>query len=371
MSARTFIFRTDASLDIGNGHVMRCLTLARALRARGGRCCFVCREHEGHLLGHVREEGFEAFGLSASASAKAQAESADSPALPHAAWLGENWRDDARQTLTVLDGLFADWLIVDHYAIDARWQGALRGACRRLMVIDDLADRAHDCDLLLDPNLGRTVHDYADRIPADCTALVGPRYALLRPEFAASRPSSLQRRADREPEQLLVTLGGVDKDNATSQVLEALLRCTLPADVRITVVMGPHAPWLQEVRALVESMKWPTEVRVNVADMAPLMAQSDLAIGAAGTTAWERCCLGLPSLVLVLAENQRKSAEALEAAGTVVRLESVARLAQELPEKLKRLWNRNVLHEMGIAASAVTDGQGAARVASMLLERCD
>lgn len=362
------VFRTDASLAIGTGHVMRCLTLADALRERRARSHFICRAHDGHLIEYIRARGHQVSALPATKSTSTT--STTDNASAHAHWLGADWTSDVIDTLSVLQGQRADWLVVDHYALDARWEKQLRQTCQRLLVIDDLADRSHDCALLLDQNLGRLASDYGRWVPANCTVLAGPQYALLRPEFAAWRPRSLARRAIPRLQHLLITLGGVDKDNATTQVLKALHNCPLPDDCKITVVMGPHAPWLADVLAHAAQMPWPTEVLVDVQNMAELMARSDLAIGAAGSTNWERCCLGLPCLLLVLADNQKSSAEALAQVNAVqvVALES---LAFSLPAHIRELASCDMLKSLSNAAQAITSGYGAPQLALQMLTALD
>ncbi len=354
MSHLKVVFRADASLQIGTGHVMRCLTLADALRQKGAQCTFVCRPNVGHLLGLVAQRGHKALALGE------QQQNFNGPADPaHAAWLGTSWADDAEQTMHALLGQTVDWLVVDHYALDARWEEALRPQAQRIMAIDDLADRPHACDLLLDQNLGRTEADYGGLLKGKTTTLVGPQYALLRPEFAALRAQSLARRQNNPPlRRLLVTMGGVDKDNATGQVLAALQSCSLPADLRVTVVMGPHAPWLAQVQAQVTQMPWPTEVLVGVDNMAQLMAESDLAIGAAGSTSWERCCLGLPTIQVVLAQNQEAIALALGRFGAALMLPSKA-IEQTLPDLISTITSAEKLYTVSLAASGVTEGKGA------------
>lgn len=372
--------RTDASLQIGSGHVMRCLTLADALKARGADCQFITREHPAHLLETIRQRGYKVNRLAAHARQHEIAiktivnqphGAQQKPA--HTAWLGSTWQADAQETAVILAALQPDWLVVDHYALDQRWEEVLAPHYRQLLVIDDLADRPHHCDLLLDQNLGRRPEDYAALVPAHCRVLTGPHYALLRPEFAALRPYSLQRRqAQPIVHQLLITMGGTDQLNATGRVLQALKTCTLPADCRITVVMGLTAPWLQNVRELAAQMPWPTEVVVNVNDMARRMADSDLAIGAAGSTSWERCCLGLPTLMVVLAENQRDIAINLKRAGAAIVLDQgdEARFANGLVHALASLVESDlVLANLCDAALRVTDGCGAGRVVAQMLKR--
>jgi UDP-2,4-diacetamido-2,4,6-trideoxy-beta-L-altropyranose hydrolase len=359
-------FRTDASLKIGSGHVMRCLTLADALQAAGARCHFICREHPGNLIAQIRQGGFTVSVLPAATEALIAEKFAAEVQSNYATWLGADWATDAAQTKVGVGTTVVDWLIVDHYALDARWEQTLRPQCRKLMVIDDLADRPHDCDLLLDQNLGRDVVDYSQLVPEGCTVLAGPHYALLRPEFAALRDESLRRRATPQLKHLLITMGGVDQVDATGKVLEALQDCPLPADLRITVVMGPNAPWLERVQLLAKKMSQPTEVKVNVNNMAQLMADSDLAVGAAGSTSWERCCLGLPSIIGVQAVNQQLIANALELAGAARTL-SISADVQHIPELIaKVLSEKNSLQKMIASAAVITDGNGVGRVAAQI-----
>ena len=354
-------FRADASLLIGIGHVMRCLTLADALRERGAHSTFICRPHAGHLLELIQQHGHAVKALSPAGDAS----TAHSEPM-YAKWLGSDWTTDAAQTQQALSDQVVDWLVVDHYALDHRWQQAMRPCTRRIMVIDDLADRTHDCDLLLDQNLGRLKKDYAGLISNQTQTLIGPAFALLRPEFAQWRNYSLQRRVQPQMKSLLITMGGVDQANATGQVLEALTRCELPFDLRITVVMGPTAPWLAQVQTQAAAIPRPTEVLAGVNNMAQLMADSDLCIGAAGGSAWERCALGLPTLLVIVAANQHSGAIALqshEAAWVVAD-------AQQLVAKMSALFNKETqtaaLQKRSQAAAKLVTGNGASQLAGLL-----
>jgi UDP-2,4-diacetamido-2,4,6-trideoxy-beta-L-altropyranose hydrolase len=351
-------FRTDASLQIGTGHVMRSLTLADALRGRGVSSTFVCRPHQGHLLSLVTQRGHQALALP---DLQEGAET-NRNGTAHSHWLGVDWATDAQETQQMLSvhtgGEPVDWLVVDHYALDVRWEQALRPMAKRIMVIDDLADRPHACNLLLDQNLGRKEADYCGLLKGKTDTLIGPQYALLRPEFAALRAQSLVRRqSSPQLRRLLITMGGVDKDNVTCQVLAALQSCNLPADLFVTVVMGQHAPWLAEVKAQAAQMHWPIEVLVDVDNMAQLMAECDLAIGAAGSTSWERCCLGLPTIQIALAQNQVPIAHSLSHAGAALILQGMA-IAQSLPGLISNLTRAEQLYAVSLAASEVTEGKG-------------
>ena len=362
-------FRADASVEIGSGHVMRCLTLARALRDAGREVLFVSRALQGNLNAHIRREGFALAELPAPDAA----EHGRSPTA-HAAWLGVDWQKDAQQTAEALRASPPEWLILDHYALDAAWQRAALPEGCRLMVIDDLADRPHHADLLLDQNLGRAAEDYAALVPPGCTVLAGPRYALLRPEFARLRAAALARREDRRQEQpalrnLLVFLGGMDKDNVTGLVLSALAACPLPEAARVTVVMGSSAPALAAVRAQCAGLPFPVDLRVDAGNMAELMAQADLAIGAAGSTSWERCCLGLPTIVVSVAQNQTALLQRLRLANAAMTLDLSGEddVVRRLGACLDRLSDPGRYAAMSAAAAEICDGGGTDRVVRHVL----
>ena len=359
------VFRTDASLDIGTGHVMRCLTLARALRSEGTDCHFICRAFPGNLIARIGDLGFGVVALPFTQSPD-ESGVQDAESLPaHAAWLGGDWRADASNTATALQSLRPDWLVVDHYALDRAWELEVRPFCNNLMVVDDLVDRPHDCDLLLDQTFGRAEGDYAGLAPHGCVVLAGTRYALLRPEFSALREHSLRRRASGVLRKILVSMGGVDQMNATGRVLQAVHQCTLPQDCRLTVLMGAQAPWLDEVRKQAAALPWPCEVKVDASNVAELVADCDLAIGAAGGSAWERCALGVPSLLVVAAGNQQDVARSLERAGAARLLGGIDFIAMALPRVMAGIGSE-ALAGMSRAARGVCDGRGAGRVAGVL-----
>lgn len=361
LTAMKVVFRADASLAIGTGHVYRCLTLADTLRSRGAECHFICREHPGNLLTLISERGYLLHSLAVPADALV------GQVLAHAQWLGVTQEQDARDCAPLLQQLCPDWLVVDHYALGASWEGVLRAHCGKLLVIDDLADRTHLCDLLLDQNLGRTAHAYQGLVPGHGVVLAGAQYALLRPEFAQLRSYSLQRRSQLAgARQILVSMGGVDLPNATAQVLKVLCDCSLSDDTHVSVIMGSTAPWIEQVKALLQELPFSCEVLVNVRDMAQLMANSDLAIGAAGGSSWERCSLGLPTLLVTLADNQLPGAQALHEAKAARWLGGVADISQQLAPAFAEV--SAALARFNLGAAAVCDGEGAARVASYMLE---
>ncbi|HUE91256.1 UDP-2,4-diacetamido-2,4,6-trideoxy-beta-L-altropyranose hydrolase [Pseudomonas sp.] len=352
MLMKCVFFRVDASLLIGSGHVMRCLTLATVLREQGLDCRFICREHAGNLIEAIREQGFVVELLSV------QVVSVPPVHPTHVAWLGATQVEDAAICAVLLQAQRVDLLVVDHYALDYQWEAIMRPYCQCLLVIDDLADREHDCDVLLDQNLGRQAADYAALVPPHCRMFIGTAYALLRPEFSQWRAASLQRRISVPLRRLLISMGGADKDNVTSQILRALQGCALPAGCNIEVILGSQSPWLEAVRTEAQLLPWVIEVVQGVNDMAERMSAADLAIGAAGSTSWERCCLGLPALLLVIAANQYPAARALEAYGAVSLL-ALDELTQACPTWFASLAAEPArLTRMSQAAAGICSGAG-------------
>ncbi len=348
------VFRTDASVQIGTGHVMRCLTLAETWREQDAKCTFICREHPGNLIELIRQRGFFVHVLQCNEDLEIKGGTTS-----YVGWLGADWHTDAEESKVGVGDEVIDWLVVDHYALDIRWERAMRANCRRILVIDDLADRMHNCDLLLDQNLGRKSEDYCGLLDGKVKTLIGPKYALMRQEFSMLRRQTLIRRQNEtQLRHLLITMGGVDKDNVTSQVLTALQSCALPSELFITVVMGPHAPWLVQIQEKAAQLIWKTEVLVGVNNMAWLMARSDLAIGAAGSTSWERCCLGLATIQVVLAQNQVAIAQALNDVGAALTIPVMA-IEQTMPTLIYTLLSADKRNKLSMASSSVTEGMGA------------
>ena len=313
------LFRTDASLKIGTGHVMRCLTLAESLREEGAEVTFVCRAHPGNLIGMLRERALSVQELTRDKTCFQNQSPKKSRLLvqDYQDWLGCTQEEDAQATLKVVGKEHFDWLIVDHYALDEHWERRLRPVTQKLMVIDDLANRRHDCDLLLDQNyFDDTASRYDRLIPSSSLRFLGPEYALLRPEFSAARKKLQPRKG--EVKRVFVFFGGTDPDNITGRALEALSDPALQ-HLEVDVVLGSTNPHRERVSNQV-ARRPNTQLHVQVANIAELMAKADLALGAGGTTTWERLSLELPSLVVTIAENQSAFTEALNERGSVVYL---------------------------------------------------
>ncbi|WP_322003681.1 UDP-2,4-diacetamido-2,4,6-trideoxy-beta-L-altropyranose hydrolase [Marinobacter alexandrii] len=358
------VFRADASVQIGTGHVMRSLTLAEALRRKGHQCRFICHDFPGHLGRQIREKGFRVDTLPTPTGDVEGRVSDDDNS--YAEWLGISWREDAFHTLRFIGDFEPDWIVVDHYALDARWEERVSSVAGKVMVIDDLADRPHFADILLDQNLGRSEVDYDEFVSAICKRLVGPEYALLRPEFHRLRARSLDRRDEPELLRILVSMGGTDTPNATAAVIASLESSSLPSQLRLDVVMGATAPWMNDIQNVAKTSRFNVTVSTNVQDMGERMCLADLSIGAAGSTSWERCALGLPSIVVSQAQNQSGILEALSGAGAAIKLDfpiDEAKLASLVVNFYKKT---EKLASMARNASGLCDGRGVEKVIGLL-----
>ena len=355
------IFRADANPQMGTGHIMRCLALAEALVASGAQCSFLCRSAGlGEIAGRIRAAGHTLIELAEGPGQSASQESA-SPWLPH------GWQYDAtacRQQLA--QHAPVDWLVVDHYALTTEWESSLRPLAQHILVIDDLANRRHDCDLLLDVNLAPPGIDrYTQHVPAHCAQLLGPRYALLRPEFAEQRAAALSRPTPTRAARLLILFGGADRDDLTGKTLSLLAELGLSGE--IDIVIGPlyaHQQALQQSLA-----KLPTaRAHQSPENIATLMGAADLCIGSPGTTSWERCTLGLPCIAIAVADNQEPMAQILARHGAHLYLGRHSALQPETLAAAIRLLTENSGWRIAMRRQAadLCDGRGALRVARQM-----
>lgn len=338
------IIRTDASVNIGTGHVMRCLTLADELKQRNANIRFICREETGNLIELIEKKGFKVYRLPANIEVE----------------------EDKVLTGRILkkQSTPPDWLIVDHYEINSSWESSLREFVKKIMVIDDLADRKHDCDLLLNQNYSTDEKRYLGLTPDDCIQLLGTEYALLRPQFFMAREKLRERNGDVK--RILVFMGGSDPTGQTSRVLGAIKKLNRP-DIVTDVVIGSSNSRRSEIENLISNMP-NTTYHFNVENMAELMSYADLAIGAGGTASWERCCVGLPSVVIAIADNQTGISQSLSKKGCCIDLGWYEHVSIE---KIKNclddlLINSVQLVKISRECLSLVDGLGSRRVSDYL-----
>jgi UDP-2,4-diacetamido-2,4,6-trideoxy-beta-L-altropyranose hydrolase len=339
------VFRVDASLMIGSGHVMRCLVLADELKLKGHDIAFACMPLEGDMRSFISERGFRVITLTAPQVAIISTHDAD-----YESWLQKDVDVDAQDFLRSVSS--ADLVITDHYAIGEQWQKRVKSALGcYLFAIDDLA-RRHHADLILDQTLGRQPEDYSD---SATHVLAGSQFALLSPSFFKQRQAALLRQFPNDLPKILISMGGIDAPNATLSVLKAL--CD-KVSANFTVLLSPRAPHFQAVKQWCASRPH-VEHKEFVTDMASLMLSHDIAIGAPGTTSWERACLGLPNIIIPIAENQRMICQQLAIHGASLSLE-----INQIPHSLYNAYQKIVEHWASFKAANLTlcDGLGTRRV---------
>lgn len=282
-------FRVDASVEIGSGHVMRCLTLADLLKNEQVSISFICRKTDGHMEKLIKQRGYQVLMLD---------------------YEPFDVQQDAQLMLNQTFDQEIDLLIVDHYGIDIEWEKLMRPYVKKLFVIDDLANRKHDCDVLLDQNYFLNMDNrYEGLVPKNCKLLLGPKYLLLRKEFY-----EVKKRKPMDVKRIFVFFGGSDPTDETMKALQALQQLELKGK-EIDVIVGSSNPKIEEVANLCKKIG--AHFHCQVDNIAHLMAQADIALGAGGVTMWERCFVGLPSLVTIVADNQRKSTEDAAKVGAI------------------------------------------------------
>lgn len=356
-------FRVDAAFGIGTGHVLRCLTLASELAKAGNEIYFISRLHPGHLCDYIEQMGYPIFRLEApSVSWDNQNQDCE---VDYSTWLGAEYEADAESTVAYCRQEKIDAIFVDHYGIDEKWESLVKKSVDKILVIDDLANRAHNCDWLIDQTYGRNYSDYEHFLPGETSVLLGGAYALLRSEFANARKTSLYR-SRKSVQQILITMGGIDPDNVTSKILDWLTMSSLPDTTKIIIVLSKNAVWIDALKKQLPTNRFCVDLRLGVSNIAELMSQSDLSIGAGGTTAWERCALGLPTIQYVLAENQRFIAKTLSSRRVIIPLELTGNSA-ELVTAVDSSHLR--LKKIQILSAAMIDGRGAARVVNNIFNR--
>ena len=317
---------------------MRCLTLANELKQQNHEIVFICRKLKGNLISLIKYPV-----LVLSNNDKLQSDDL------YLNWLGATQEKDSEQVIRVIPQN-TDLLIVDSYALDEIWHKRLRPYTKKIMVIDDLADRRFDCDILLNQNLGIKRENYKENVPVNCELLLGCDYALLRPEFSNLREKALEKRKNtKEIKNILISFGGCDSENITYNILKEI-----GTEFDIVVVLGKSSPHNELIQNYAKDKN--IKVIINASNMAELMLDADLAFGASGSTSWERCCMGLPTLLFVTADNQRKIADNLEQLGAV-------KIIVNLEENLINFLNNfSIWKAMSEKAQIICDGIGVKRI---------
>ncbi len=339
------VFRADASQDEGGGHLIRSLVIAKELANRGHDCKIITQEGGIDLI----PGGNISFIKQNLAFKQIKKNEFDKPQALFDQ-LEQNWHPDL--------------CFIDSYRLKKDYQTQIRRLNSKLVVLDDMPWREHDTDILIDPTLNREGDEYKNLVPGHTKLLCGVKYAPLRSEFFKARqkkPDLIVRIETRK--HILVSLGLTDPDNITSVVLKGLLK--VQKDVDVTVLISPQSPFEQEIESLVSQFKFNAQILHSQSDMAGLLSRCDLVIGAGGSSSWERCCLGVPALQLILADNQKDVTESLEKTGAIQSLGFLRDFSPEIVTKSvdSILVDDQNLKAMSEAALKVCDGLGAVRIA--------
>ncbi len=359
-----FAFRADSSIQIGNGHVMRCLTLAKELKNNSiEQCYFIMRDHQGNLAQYVKNQGFEVYLLPLEFIP-------DYNNGDYTQWVGADHKSDAQSCLEILTTLKFnedDWFIVDHYGLDKSYESQFSEAGYKIGVIDDLVNRRHQCNFLLDQTCGRREEEYLPLVATDTQLFTGERFCLLRPEFHEYRELALERRHNfKLIRKVLINFGSTDPSNATTQVIRHLANYITKNNIKVTIVVGSMCPHLQEIQTLLTRLNANMELIIDAENIAQLISEADLAIGAAGATTWERCCLGLPTILIKTAENQNDVIERVAGTGAAIsydlnspdRAATLEGLIQKVTAEYGTMYKN---------ASQIVDGLGTLRIVNYLI----
>lgn len=342
------VFRADSSIHTGTGHVTRCLALAERLRENSVEVRFISSDSRGNVIGLIEKGGFPVYRIPAH---DAEANGIEEP--------------EVMAGILRCQSLSPDWLVLDHYSADEKYESAFRPLAKRIMVIDDLADRRHDCDLLLDQNFYIEADTrYATWVAPDCRLLIGPGFAMLRGEFAEARTLCLPR---SEVTRILVFFGGTDPSCETLKVLEALSGISTP--LAIDVVVGRTNPRKAEIEERCASMV-SAAYHCQVNNMSELLSRADLSLGAGGSTSLERLCLGLPSIVASVAPNQVASCLDMHLEGLIEYLGEHKQVSSQMWRAAITDFMRDParLTRMSERALKVVDGEGSTRVVEAMMQ---
>lgn len=372
------LIRVDGSNDIGLGHVMRCLTLADALGEQGIKSVFICRHLPASIKDKIITKGHEVIIFS-----NENTPLPDDTQGIYGAWLSTTLEHDIKQTISAISKTIKKYskpayVLIDHYALDANWEKSIKKAFgAKIIVLDDLSNRRHDCDYLIDTTFGKTIKDYQGLVPENCKLMIGSEFALLRPDFAQLRNKTLKAHDkdyanEADVQNLLISVGGVDKDNVTMMMLKIINQLDKTPKFLTHVLIGVTYPYLAELKTLIRTLPFKVKLHQDITSIAELFALADICIGAAGSSSWERCCLGLPTINIVIADNQKTIAQKLSQkkailnAGRYEEITTQEFINNYLEPALK---NSNIRYELSMNSRDLCDGHGATRVLAEMSEK--
>ena len=357
---KKIVFRVDSSRLIGSGHTQRCLALAQTLREKGCDVSFLSRALTGSIHKLPESLGFRTIELPAP-QPNIQSDAHD---VLHGAWREVDLDQDIVDSRAALESEAIDCLIVDHYGLWSKWHLAMRDYTTKLMVIDDLGDRLLSCDVLVDHNLGATRQKYHDKVSRNVLTLLGSDFCMIRSDFKRARDKLV---TPSSTKTVLINFGGDDYADYSKLLLDSFLHHELDQDTSIDIVIGKESQKVGMLRAHPATIRFKTRVFGFVDNMAGLLSEADLAVGAAGVSSWERCCLGLPTLLLPVATNQLGIADNLVSAGVAWKFSAPDIQNGIITKHINEVLGGGGIPAISERAKNLVDGLGCERIAEIIL----
>jgi len=340
---RKSLFRCDGSTQIGTGHIMRCLSLAEGLKRKHWQCAFVMKDYDARLADKIEEKGFELRLIPKESSLK----------------------EDLKLTRKYASQWKVSIILTDSYDLDREYLKTLKEDKFFVLSIDDSTQTHFYSDILLNQNIHATAREYSERIEPYTKLLLGPKYALLREDFVSSRNAE---RISEKVQKVLVTMGGGDPYNQSLKVLRALEN--MKEAFSITVLLGSSFLFHEEIENFTRRASKKIKIVHNTNQVARLMKESDLAISASGCTVWELCCLGVPTILLILSENQEPIAQSLQKKGIMKNLGWFNQVNEPyIQQEVSKLSaDQKLRKEMADKGQLLLDGLGVKRVVKEIEE---
>ncbi len=350
---KNLFVRVDTSPEIGTGHILRCVGLADELRNTFDKIIFLSRKTTRSIIEIILKNGFEVSTI-------------DTPikkSLKNNSKLNNELETIGNLLIPYKENL--NFLLIDHYDISSNYESSLRKIFKKIFVIDDLANRQHDCDLLIDQNYYKDLTNrYLKLVSKNTITLLGPKYVILRSEFRNSKKINYKK--NTFPKRILISFGGSDPTNECEKVLNAIFSLKNKQFV-ITAVTGIHNKNFKQLKKQFGGND-NTKILNHTNNFNELLLNSDLCFGAGGTTTWERLYLGLPSIVTIISSDQKESIEFLSDMGHVINLGLAKDVTTETYAKTIKKIDPKILYNLSLKNKKLIDGKGCARIKKQIIK---
>ncbi len=353
-------FRADLSSEIGTGHAMRCLSLSKELKKKGIVSKFIFRDYKDGTRSLIEKMFPNSFFINSDSKRKKNIKNGEYR------WSSDTKIDDAKKTSKILRNFDVDWLVVDHYSIDKKWENLVKKSVKNILVIDDLFDRDHDCDALTDPSMSLvTKNIYKKRLGKHADLLLGKKFALIDPIYLKYREKCRER--DFVNPRILIFFGGIDNKDYTYKTVEYISKSDLKFK-SIYVIVGRNYDNIKNLRILCK--KYGHKLVVQTKKMYEFIGKCDIAIGSGGTHTWERCCLGLPTFVHSIAKNQENLIRLASKESLLFSPNKETDYIKFLDTHLKSfIKNKSLLKFISKKSFSSIDGKGCSRISNYMIQK--